>query len=177
MCLPAARGYTTTSVTNTPWSCHSCIGKVGTQSSHITKSFKTQQALGSLLQESIPLWWNSQLSCAAKVARCQWNSKVGEEVKTVKLNPYFFTHVVIDPATLWYNNKFFFVLFVNLHRIEEIAQNSFVSWVQNMKGNCLGYVRYATSEIQKQIDAYTGELKSSHFSKINAVKIDHLTTE
>ena len=33
---------------------NSCIWKVGTQSSHIAKSFKTQQALGSLLQESIP---------------------------------------------------------------------------------------------------------------------------
>lgn len=107
MCLPAARGYATTSVTNIPQSCHSCIGKVGTQSSQLTKSSKTQQALGSLLQESIPLWWNSQLSCAAKVTRCQWSSKVGEEVKTVKLKPYFFTRVVIDPATLWYNNKCF----------------------------------------------------------------------
>ena len=82
----------------------------------------------------------------------------GKDCETESVVLYLINHVVIDPATIWYNNKSFFVLFINLPRIEEIAQNSFVSWVQNMKGNCLGYVKYATLEIQKQIDAYTGEL-------------------
>ena len=61
----------------------------------------------------------------------------------------------------------FIVLFVNLIRIGEIAQNSYISWVQNMRGNCLGYLSYATSEIRKQIDAYTGELTYSHLNIIS----------
>ena len=44
-----------------------------------------------------------------------------------------------------------------------------------MRGNCLGYLSYATSEVQKQIDAYTGELTSSHLNNISAVKLDHMT--
>ena len=43
----------------------------------------------------------------------------------------------------------------DLLRFEKIAYNSYASWVKNVKANCLMYVTYATSEIQKAIQRHS----------------------
>lgn len=44
----------------------------------------------------------------------------------------------------------------------EIVKNCYVSWVQNVEGNCLSYVRHAMSEIEtakcKHSGVYKGEI-------------------
>jgi len=40
--------------------------------------------------------------------------------------------------------------------IGEIVRNCYASWVQNMKGNCLSFLRHAMSEIQKAKCKHSG---------------------
>ena len=56
------------------------------------------------------------------------------------------------------------VVCCDLLRFEKIAYNCYTSWIKNVKANCLMYVTYATSEIQKAIqrhsNAYEGDFAS-----------------